>query len=76
MDSLHALGAAGPVAVVEVEAFALQNEGADTILDRCVSWRGAGRRMSELTRAVDTAGIAETGMLSFCDHLVHTIALK
>ena len=61
---------------MEVEAFALQNEGADPILDWCVNWRGAGRRMSELTRAVDTAGIAETGMLSSCDHLVHTVALK
>lgn len=33
IDVLHALGAAGPVAVVEVEAFALQDEGADAILD-------------------------------------------
>ena len=30
---LHALGASGPVAVVEVEAFALQDEGAYAILD-------------------------------------------
>ena len=29
---LHASAAAGPVAVVEVEAFALQDEGADTVL--------------------------------------------
>lgn len=29
---LHSLGATGPVAVVEVEAFALQDEGANAIL--------------------------------------------
>jgi hypothetical protein len=31
-DVLHALGAAGPVAVVEVKAFALQDEGSNTVL--------------------------------------------
>jgi len=31
---LHALGAAGPVAVVEVEAFALEDECANAILER------------------------------------------
>jgi len=31
---LHALGAAGPVAVVEVKPFALEDEGADAILDK------------------------------------------
>ena len=34
---LHASTAAGPVAVVEVEAFALQDEGADAVLGGCVS---------------------------------------
>lgn len=31
-DSLHASAAAGPVAVVEVEAFTLEDEGANAIL--------------------------------------------
>lgn len=31
-DVLHALGGAGPVAVVEVDAFALEDEGAHAIL--------------------------------------------
>lgn len=31
-DALHALGAAGPVAVVEVETLALEDKGADAIL--------------------------------------------
>jgi hypothetical protein len=31
-DVLHAFGAAGPVAVMEVQTFALQDEGSDTIL--------------------------------------------
>ena len=31
-DSLHALGTARPVTVVEVEAFALEDEGADAVL--------------------------------------------
>jgi hypothetical protein len=29
---LHALGATGPVAVMEIETFALENEGADAVL--------------------------------------------
>lgn len=35
--SLHASGAAPGVAVVEVEAFALEDEGADAILDVSIS---------------------------------------
>ena len=31
-DTLHSPTAAGPIAVVEVDAFALQDEGADAIL--------------------------------------------
>lgn len=31
-DVLHALAATGPVAVVEVDALALENEGADAVL--------------------------------------------
>jgi len=38
-DVLHALGAAGPVAIVEVEALALQDEGAHAILPFSVSVR-------------------------------------
>ena len=38
---LHSLGAAGPVAVVEVEAFALEDECADAILNACQRGFGA-----------------------------------
>lgn len=31
-DVLHAFGATGPVAVMEIQAFALQDEGSDAIL--------------------------------------------
>lgn len=34
-DTLHALGTASPVTVVEVEAFALEDECADAILEDC-----------------------------------------
>lgn len=34
-DTLHALGAASPITVVEVEAFALEDECADAILEDC-----------------------------------------
>jgi hypothetical protein len=32
-EFVHAATAAGPVAVVEVEAFALEDEGADAVLE-------------------------------------------
>lgn len=41
-DVLHAFGTAGPVAVVEFEFFALQDEGAEAVL-----WWGGGRGLVE-----------------------------
>lgn len=46
---LHALRTTGPVAVVEVEAFALQDKGTDTILqksDRGPIWRAIDPRLT------------------------------
>jgi hypothetical protein len=37
--ALHSSRAAGPVAIVEVEAFALEDECADAVLYGVVSWR-------------------------------------
>lgn len=42
-EGIHALGTAPPIAVVEVEAFALQDEGADAILGLCDRFEGGYR---------------------------------
>ena len=34
-DALHAFGAAGPVTIVKVKAFALEDECADAVLEEC-----------------------------------------
>jgi hypothetical protein len=43
-EEVHAARRAGPVAVVEVEAFALDDEGADAILGNRVN--GGGQRVA------------------------------
>lgn len=59
---LHALGATGPVAVVEVEAFALKDECADAILER-LSIVDLGDRRGDCTRPMEVWRRARRGMV-------------
>lgn len=59
---LHALGATGPVAVVEVEAFALKDECADAVLER-LSMVDLGARRGECTRPMEVWRRARRGMV-------------
>jgi len=59
---LHALGAARPVAVVEVEAFALEDECADAILEKLSMVRG-GERSEDCTRPMEVVRRARRGMV-------------
>lgn len=61
VDILHALRAAPFIAVVEIEAFALEDECTHTIL----RWRSAytGSNSGEHTWAVDVVRSAVTGIL-------------
>ena len=62
---LHSLAATGPVAVVEVDALALKNEGADTVLRscQCVSCRDCHVMF---TCGFATVRSAWRGMMSGC----------
>jgi len=59
---LHALGATGPVAVVEVEAFALEDERADAILGK-LSMVKVGVRRGDCTRPMEVVRRARRGMV-------------